>query len=381
MQGNISKLDAHLSAINQRISQQAACIHDLEQRVVSLETSEPNGQIEKLQRLEEHVNYLERKQRERNIRLIGIPENQYENCYDIVVSIIQELQVYADVEVAHRTGRSGQQQPRHIIARVTSVQGKLDILRAQKHFLKNKAYFFVEDLTKKDYETKRALKPVIDKARHEGKRWRFRDGKLYVNGEHIVSSSVHTTDRPVTSMETTEDYGASSQSIESPHQVFTSTSTLVHSSQNPNQQLPHPSPAHQTAQQCDQKRQHIIDQHQQRQQQQDHPLQQQERQQHGQQQQGQQQQQQQQGQPQQYHPAPRFTREPYSHPQHHSDRFITQQRAPSPQLSHPPPHSASGPAQHCPRPPQAPQAWRQPLQYQADVAPRQTRPPFNPRSR
>ena len=150
MQGNISKLDVHLSAINQRISQQAASIHDLEQRVVSLETSEPNGQIEKLQRLEEHVNYLERKQRERNIRLIGIPKNQYENCYDIVVSIIQELQVYADVEVAHRTGRSGQQQPRHIIARVTSVQGKLDILRAQKHFLKNKAYFFAEDLTKKD---------------------------------------------------------------------------------------------------------------------------------------------------------------------------------------------------------------------------------------
>ena len=56
MQGNISKLDAHLSAINQGISQQAASIHDLEQRVVSLETSEPNGQIEKLQRLEEHVN-------------------------------------------------------------------------------------------------------------------------------------------------------------------------------------------------------------------------------------------------------------------------------------------------------------------------------------
>ena len=297
--------------------------------------------------------------------------------------------MHAEVEVAHRTGRPGQQQPRHIIARVTSVQGKLDILRAQKHFLKNKAYFFVEDLTKKDYEIKRALKPVIDKARHEGKRWRFRDGKLYVNGEHIVSSSVHTTVCPVTSMETAEDYGASSQSIESPHQAFTSTSTSVHSSQDPNQQLSHPSPVQQTEQQYDQNRQHLTDQHQQRQQQQDRPLQQQEQQRQGQQQQGQQQQQQQQGhqqqqqqgQQQQYHPAPRFTREPYSHPPHHSDRFIKSQRAPSPQLSHPPPHSACGPAQHCPRPPQGPQAWRQPLQSQTDVAPRQTRPPFNPRSR
>ena len=157
MQGNISKLDTHLSAINHRISQQAASIHDLEQRVVSLEASEPNAQTEKLQSLEDCVNFMERKQRERNIRLIGIPENQYENCYD-VVSMTQELQVYVNVEVAHRTGRSGQQQPRHIIARVASAQGKLDILRAQKHFLKNKACFFVEDLTKKDYETKQALK-------------------------------------------------------------------------------------------------------------------------------------------------------------------------------------------------------------------------------
>ena len=75
-------------------------------------------------------------------------------------------------------------------------------------------------------------------------------------------------------METAEDYGASSQSTESPHQAF--TSTLVHSSQTPNQQLPHPSSAHQTEQQYDQNRQHILDQHQQRQQLQDWSLQQQE---------------------------------------------------------------------------------------------------------
>ena len=48
MQGNISKLNAHLSVINQPISQQATSIHDLEQRVVSLEACEPNAQIEKL---------------------------------------------------------------------------------------------------------------------------------------------------------------------------------------------------------------------------------------------------------------------------------------------------------------------------------------------
>ena len=62
-----------------------------------------------------------------------------------------------------------------------------------------------------------------------------------------MSSSVRTPARPVASKETAEDYGASSHTIESPHQAFTSTS--VHSSQTPNQQLPHPSPARETEQQ------------------------------------------------------------------------------------------------------------------------------------
>ena len=355
MQSNISKLDAHLCSINQRITEHAASIHDLEQRVVRLEANEPSSQVgsqvEKLHSLEDRLNFMERKQRERNIRLIGIPENQYENCYDIVLNLTQELQLYVNVEVAHRTGRPGQQRPRHIIARVSSVQEKLDILRAQKHFLKHKAYFFVEDLTKKDYESKRALKPVIDKARHEGKRWRFTDGKLYVDGERIVADSVQPAVHPITSMGLAEDYGTNVQTNETPHQASTAyqpmeqpvQQSMEQLSQTPNQppnqqvafQHPHPHPSYQPEQQNrqqvqgqQQQQQHQHQQYQQRQQrQQDQPrLQQdqprQELQQHQQQQLQldrpwqQQQGQQQQGQQQlQQHPAPRFTREQYRHRQ------------------------------------------------------------------
>ena len=138
MQSNISKLDAHLCSINQRITEHEASIHDLEQRVVRLEANEPSSQavsqVEKLQRLEDRLNIMERKQRERNIRLIGIPEDKYENCHDIIVNITQELQLYVNVEVAHRTGRSGQQRPRHIIARVSSVQEKLERLAGTEAF-------------------------------------------------------------------------------------------------------------------------------------------------------------------------------------------------------------------------------------------------------
>jgi hypothetical protein len=181
------KLQSHMNTLTSRLDSQFNHIQELEQRVNSLEQKEQIENTGRLDRLEDQMNYMERKQREKNIRLIGIAESRSENCYNIVTDIISnELGVPVNVDVAHRTGRKDDQYPRHIIFRVSSMQEKMDVLRAQKQALKHKAYFFVEDLSKKDYNTKRALKPVIIKAREEGKRWRFRDGKLFVNGELIT---------------------------------------------------------------------------------------------------------------------------------------------------------------------------------------------------
>ena len=98
---------------------------------------------------------------------------------------------------------------------------------------------------------------MIDKARHEGKRWCFRDGKLYVDGKHIVADAVQPAVHPITSMGPSEDYRSNVQTIEPPHQASTSyqpmeqpmeqpvQQSLEQFSQTPNQQVafqhPHPS--------------------------------------------------------------------------------------------------------------------------------------------
>lgn len=109
------------------------------------------------------LNQLERKQRERNLRLIGIPEVRGESCYEILVQILSPMDETGIIETAHRTGRKNGNRPRHIIFRVATVQQKYDILKFQRN-LNNVGYTFVEDLTKKDLETKRSLQPEIEQA-------------------------------------------------------------------------------------------------------------------------------------------------------------------------------------------------------------------------
>ena len=64
-----------------------------------------------------------------------------------------------------------------------SVSQKLDILYYQRQALFRESHFITDDLTLKDLQTKRRLKPVMDKARQEGKRWKFKNGKLIIEGQ------------------------------------------------------------------------------------------------------------------------------------------------------------------------------------------------------
>lgn len=144
--------------------------------------------------MEKKINYMERKQRERNLRLIGVAETSEEDCYDILHGILSEMRIeqIPQIEVAHRTGRRGNQ-PRHIIFRTVKIQDKIHFLRRQREDLRNKPYFFADDLTSQDYRAKQRLKPEIDKARRDGKRWLFREGQLYIEGQLFVEGSTGST--------------------------------------------------------------------------------------------------------------------------------------------------------------------------------------------
>ena len=150
----------------------------LKQKVSRMETQ--------LVALDEQTNNLERKSRERNLRLVGVPEHEGENCSIIAQRVMLKFTEDAVIEAAHRTGRhtvkDGRRQHRQIIFRVKSLDHKILALKLQRQRLANENYHLINDLTKADLEKKRKLQPVMEKARAEGKKAVFVRGNVFIEG-------------------------------------------------------------------------------------------------------------------------------------------------------------------------------------------------------
>jgi len=57
------------------------------------------------------------------------------------------------------------------------------LLQNQRRALANEHFHIIEDMTEADLQTKHSLRDVIEKAKQEQKRWKFRNGKLIIDGE------------------------------------------------------------------------------------------------------------------------------------------------------------------------------------------------------
>ena len=136
--------------------------------------------------LDEQTNILERKSRERNLRLVGVPEREGENCNIIAQQVMLRFTEDTVIETAHRTGKhmvkEGRRQHRQIIFRVKSLDHKILALKLQRQRLANENYHLVNDLTKADLKKKRKLQPVMEKARAEGKKADFVRGNVFIDG-------------------------------------------------------------------------------------------------------------------------------------------------------------------------------------------------------
>ncbi len=132
--------------------------------------------------MKQEINKLERKSRQNNIRLVGVAEHSGENCLTILKTILTEKFGMNDVEIenAHRTGVerhvNGRRHPKHIIAKVLRRQDKYQIMRDKSDV----QYYITDDQTAADMAKKRAFQPLIDNAKRQGKRWKFRAGRLIV---------------------------------------------------------------------------------------------------------------------------------------------------------------------------------------------------------
>ena len=103
----------------------------------------------------------------------------------IVKRVLTEKFHMSDViiEKAHRTGKKSAR-PRKItsIFKLNNYEDKMTIFSKKRVVLDDVSYYFTDDVTDMDLNTKRALKPVMDKARSEGKEVKFRNGKLFIGG-------------------------------------------------------------------------------------------------------------------------------------------------------------------------------------------------------
>ena len=139
--------------------------------------------------LKKRVERLERYSRDFNIRVLGVAEEDGENCFTIRQNYLTPLGFQDDIgeiENVHRTGKKQDGKPRQIIAKLYGRPFKREFLRVAKKPENKKALNgirFVEDFTPYDFETRKKALPIMKEAFDNGKKVWFTRGKLFIDGK------------------------------------------------------------------------------------------------------------------------------------------------------------------------------------------------------
>ena len=137
--------------------------------------------------LKKRLEHLERYSREFNIRVLGVNEDEGEDCMSIILDFITSLG-FEDVEKVHRTGKKRDDKPRPIIAKLYSRLFKRRLLQAAKSANGKEilqGVRIVEDFTPSDFDARKKALPTMRKAYEDGKKVRFTKGKLYIDGREV----------------------------------------------------------------------------------------------------------------------------------------------------------------------------------------------------
>lgn len=166
-------------------------IEFLTKRVESLERKEKESsdritelekEIEKLKKTDSDqdlkLNIQERFSRRNNIRIVGYPASERENCEEIVKNVMEQVGVTdVKVERAHRDGRMNNDRPRHILAKLSFYADKIVAMKNQRRALANQDYFITDDLTKSDLQEKRKWSAQVSQLYNQGIKLRFSAGR------------------------------------------------------------------------------------------------------------------------------------------------------------------------------------------------------------
>ena len=141
--------------------------------------------------LQRRVERLERYSRDFNIRVIGVAEQDGEDCLLIVRNYLTLLgfeEDHGEIENAHCTGRKREEKPRNIIVKLHSRPFKRVLLHVAKNQENKQALYgvrFVEDFTPYDFEIRKKALPIMKEAFDQGKKARFTRGKLFIDGKAV----------------------------------------------------------------------------------------------------------------------------------------------------------------------------------------------------
>lgn len=159
---------------------------------------EHDNLISRIQKIEDHADYLENQSRRNNIRIDGIPESPNET-WEATEVVVKDLLVHnlglsiqeannIKIERAHRTGkpRTPGSRPRPVVAKLASFKDREAILRRARD-KKPKDIYFNEDFSARILETRRDQLPELKRQRDLGKIAYFSFDKLIVRNKPSVT--------------------------------------------------------------------------------------------------------------------------------------------------------------------------------------------------
>ena len=156
----IQSVDFESAKIQDNVTQIQELKSQLQQRESQLDSA-----LYTISSMTSDLNSLERYTRSFNCRILGLPENEGENCIDSVRQILKDkFDIEAPViENAHRVEVSHGDKPRQMITRFYSRATRRDVMVSSRERLNNTGLRFADDLTQRDLEEKRRIKPLMDK--------------------------------------------------------------------------------------------------------------------------------------------------------------------------------------------------------------------------
>ena len=176
----VEKLKSQNDERNQEIARLKAELKESYKRIEAVESASLN---------------LQRYSHNYNLRIGGIPEQENEDCVEIVRKLATEKFKMADILIdnAHRTtsrnmstDSDSNRGPPHIIVKFPLRTQRSVILSNWREALKDTDIFIKTDLCPADYKVKRSLRTVMNTAYKEKKTVRFVKGQLYINQQRYI---------------------------------------------------------------------------------------------------------------------------------------------------------------------------------------------------